>query len=269
LLDEDYQKLFAMAIIENRLLTEAEIQSTNWWKDNSDAQRGWMSLHNSDPSEATRRLEDNRIAQDSYMLAAGMSGVDERLVNYMADQVSMGNWSALDMQRQVDILSDPYFAGEPLNEGFQAFIEDNGITFDLTTDKETEVRNLVTQWLGTNFGNWDDETVASWAGRFRNEPDAKEALIETLKDQKDAMFSGYDREADYATISAPWKSMMQNVWGEVPDDSDTTLHNVIRMNSATDAGKFLTQEGLSRGNQTVVNTVQGALQNSFGGIAVG
>jgi len=228
-----------------------------------------MSLYNSDPSEAAQVLTDNRTAQASYMLSVGMSDLDERLVDYMADQVSMGFWSGLEMQKQVRILSDPYFAGEPLDEEFQSYIEDNGISFDLTTDKETEVRNIVTQWLGTNFGDWDDETVASWAGRFRFEPDAKEELIETLKDQKSALFSGYDREADYATISAPWKTMMQNQWGEVPDDSDTTLHNIINMNSATDAGRFLTEEGLKRGNQTVVNSVQGAILNSFGGIAVG
>jgi len=59
--------------------------------------------------------------------------------------------------------------------------------------------------------------------------------------------------------------MIRNMWGEVPDDSDTTLHEVIRMNDAGTAGEMLTKEGLARGNDQTVNTVQAALSRSFGG----
>jgi hypothetical protein len=269
ILDDDYQQLLAMSIIEKRPLTVAEIQSTQWYQGNTAGQRNWMEIYHGDPSEAQQRIDDGRIAQELYMQNAGMSGLDSRLVEYMADKVTMGEWSMTEFQEQVRILSDPYHSGKSLDSEFQNWIDDNGVKWDLNNDKETEVRNLVKQWLGSNFGNWDDETVASWAGRMRNEPDALEALTNTLKDQRLALFPEYDREADYNTISAPWKTMMRNVWGELPDDTDTTLHDVIRMNNAGDAGEYLTREGLARGNQTVVNSVQGALMNSFGGIAVG
>jgi len=60
--------------------------------------------------------------------------------------------------------------------------------------------------------------------------------------------------------------MIQNQWGEIPDDSDRTLQSIIKMNDATQAGEFLTTEGLARGNQQVVNGVQNALNRSFGGM---
>ena len=59
--------------------------------------------------------------------------------------------------------------------------------------------------------------------------------------------------------------MMRNSWGEVPNDSDQTLQTIINMNDAAEAGKFLTTEGLKRGNEYVVNAVQSDLNNAFGG----
>lgn len=266
IMDKDYQELLAMSLIEGRPLTNAEIQTTRWWNDNPGSKRAWMELSNGDPTEAARRLDDNRITQANYLRANGMNEVNEDLANWMADKVTMGEWSAPDMQRQTKLMTDSYFEGEPLREDLQDYIDDNRLKFSMTQDQETEVRNTVKRWLGTNFGAWTDEQVGDWAGRLRNENDASEVLAETLKDQKQVLFSGYDREADYQTIAAPWRNMMQNMWGEAPDDSDLTLQTVIQMNNAGDAGKLLTKEGLARGNDVVVNTVQGALDRSFGGL---
>ncbi len=265
-LDDDYQKLLAMSIIEGRPLLEEEVATTKWWRDNEPAQRAWMLFFNSDPSGAERKISDNRIEQATFLRENGLDNASEELINFVADMVTMGNWSQTYMQQQVRIMSDPYFSDLTLDGDLQNFVDDSGITFDTTEDKENEVRNLVTRWLGTNFGNWDDELVGEWASRLRNEPDSVEALVETLKDQRFALFPEYDREADYATIAAPWKTMIRNTWGEMPNDSDATLQSVIRMNNAGDAGKYLTEEGLKRGNDNVVNGVQGELVNTFGGI---
>jgi hypothetical protein len=265
LLDDDYQKILAMSVLEGRVLSDAEIADTDWYTHHSEAERGWMLLFNSDPSTAHVRLADNRQKQADYLRDHGMNDLDDKLVNYMADKVTMGTWSATMMQEQTRILTDQYFEGDPLDGDFQEWMTDNGITSSTTDDKETEVRGIVKRWLGTNFGDWDDDQVGYWAGRFRNENDAQEALIETLKDQKSALFPEYDREADYETIAAPWRTMIRNQWGEMPDDSDTTLQDVIRMNNAGEAGAYLTKEGLARGNNTVVNSVQSAMNRSFGG----
>lgn len=266
LLDDDYQELLAMSIIEGRPLTVGETRTTNWWKEHNEAERQWMEDYSGDPSQAQQNIKDGRLAQAEYMRAAGMADLDDRLVNYMADKVTKGEWSSAEMEQQIRILSDPYFSQEPLDQDFQNWVDDNAIEWDITHDKETEVRNLVSRWLGSNFGNWDDETVNSWAGRLRNEGDAPEALIETLKDQRLALFPEYDREADYQTIAAPWRNMMRNAWGEVPDDSDIALQSIIRMNDAGEAGSYLTKEGLARGNTNTVNSVQTAMTNSFGGM---
>ena len=162
-------------------------------------------------------------------------------------------------------MSDPFFKDTPLKDDFRSFLADNSLSYTQTSDMENEVRSTVQRWLGTNFGDWSDEEVANWAAKVRNDPNSMEGLVETLKDQREALFAGYDREADYNPIAAPWRTMMKNAWGEVPNDSDQTLQSIIRMNDAAEAGKLLTTEGLKRGNEYVVNSVQSDLNSAFGG----
>ncbi len=266
ILDDDYQKLLAMAVIEGRPLTAAEIESTNWWQTNTEAKRKWMSLYSSDPVTAQQTLDDRRINVENRLRDAGITDPDPGLVSFMANRVEMGDWSPAELGVEIQRMSDPYFADQPLRQDLQNFISDNSITFGYTSDMENEVRTTVNRWLGTNFGSWSDQQVGDWAGRLRNEPDAMEALLNTLKDQKQALFPEYDREADYQSIAAPWRSMIRNTWGTTPNDSDQMLQSIIRMNDAGEAGKYLTQEGLNRGNDNVVNSVQGAIESTFGGI---
>ena len=268
LLDDDYQQLLAMAIIENRPLTPGEIATTEWWQTHSDAERKWMNLKHGDPASAEQIIEDGRIQTLNVLRQAGFSDPDQKLVDYMSDKLTMGTWSQEEFNQQVLVLTDAYFEGEPLREDLRAFLTDNDINVGQTSDMELEVQNTVKRWLGTNFGTWDEEQIGYWAGRLRNEPDAAEALVETLKDQRYALFPEYDREADYETIASPWRTVMRNMWGEVPNDSDQMLQQVIRMNDAGEAGKLLTQEGLKRGNDNVVASVQSALMDSFGGTAI-
>lgn len=265
LLDDDYQQLLAMSVIEGRELTEAEIQSTRWWSENNEAQRQWMLTYHSDPSQATQLIDDERLRIKDFLRGQGMEDPTDELVNFLAERTVTGAWSDEELTQQIRILTDPYFKDEALDGDLQDFVDDNDIEFSTLSDKEIEVRNTVKRWLGTNFGSWSNEMVSDWAGRLRNEPDAMENLVETLKDQRFALFPEYDRESDYDTISAPWKTVMRNLWGELPSDSDMELQKVIKMNDATEANRYLVDEGMKRGNQNVKNRVQNDLMSAFGG----
>jgi hypothetical protein len=255
-----------MSVVENRMLTEAEIASTSWYSTHSEGERQWMLIQHSDPMTAQNNIDDGRISARNLLQQSGVTDPDDQLVDFMADKLTMGQWTKQKLDQQILIMSDPYYKDEPLDTEFRNFISDNDISYTHTSDMENEVRSQVQRWLGTNFGNWSNEQVSEWAGKLRNDPNSAEALVDTLKTQREALFPGYDREADYETIASPWKTMMRNVWGEVPNDSDQTLQNIIRLNDAGEAGKLLTSEGLKRGNDNVVNSVQSALINSFGGV---
>ena len=123
--------------------------------------------------------------------------------------------------------------------------------------------DLVKQWLGPNFGNWDEATINTWAGRLRNEEDAEIYLIEALKDQKEAMFPGYAREADFNTIAQPWRSYATSIWGFTPQDDDEALQQVIVANDADSAAQTFRTVGLERGYDRVVNDIDQSLRQGM------
>ncbi len=260
LLDPDYQALSLMAVLEGRPLSDSEIQQTNWWQSNTASQRSWMKLYNSDPMSAQQRIDESKIQVRQMLQASGVSNATDEMINYMSDEWAMGNWTQAYLSTQVRAVSDPA-SGIPVSSGLQNEIGTSAI--DTTRAAEGDVRDLVKRWLGPNFGQWNDETIAGWAGRVRNDPDAMLALEEQLKDQKTAMFQGYDRESDYNTIASPWRNFMSNMWGETVDESDTLFQQVINMNDSVEAGKLLTQEGLARGNQKVSSEIASKMQNAF------
>ena len=264
LLDDDYQTMLAMSVIENREITEAEVKSTTWWQDHTEAERSWMEVFHGDPSEADRRIGDNRSRQESLFRGAGLLDFDDGLIQFFADKVSMGTWSTDYAQQQLNRLADPFFADEPMDEGLMSYMEDTGTELGQTVGETDRVKQLVKQWLGPNFGNWGESTINTWAGRLRNEEDAEIYLIESLKDQKDAMFPGYAREADFDTIAQPWRSYAGSIWGFTPQDDDEVLQNVIQMNDADQAAQTLRTTGLERGYDRVVNDIDNALRQGMG-----
>lgn len=264
LLDSDYQAKSLMAVLEGRSLSESEIQQTRWWQENTTQQRSWMKLFHSDPLTAQQRLEDGRILALDQLSQAGIDNPPEELVNFMSDKLIMGDWSQTYFTNQVRALSDPQ-TGIAVDSSVSDLLADT--TLDTTRQYELEVNNVVKQWLGPNFGNWDQGEISRWAGEMRNNPDAMVELVEVLKDQRLALFPNYDRNATYETIASPWRQFVNNQWGQFPDEDDPMFHNVINMNDAAEAGKLLTKEGLNRGIQTVENRVSTDLMNSFGGSA--
>ncbi len=265
LLDPDYQALSLMAVLEGRPLSESEIQQTNWWKTHTEAQRQWMKVFHGDPETAQQMMADNRMKTFDALRNAGVNNPSEELVNFMADQLTTGEWSQTYFTHQIQAVSDPA-AGISIDPSLDDLIDS---PLDTTQAGEKEVRDLVLKWLGPTYGTWDDELISEWAGRLRNDPDAELYLVEQLKDQKQAMFPEYMREATYDTIAAPWKGYVYQAWGEQIDETDPLFTQILTMNDAGEAGKLLTQEGLNRGNNKVTNSVQMALNNSFGGTAYG
>ncbi len=263
LLDTDYQALSLMAVLEGRPLSDSEIQQTEFWKTHTDSQRKWMKDFNSDPMSAQQALTDQRGVTRQFLIDAGINNASDELVEYMADQLTTGEWSETYYNNQSRAISDPA-SGISVDTELEGFV---GEGIDTTQAGESEVRGLVKKWLGPTFGEWDESTIADWAGKIRNDPDAQTNLVEQLKDQKMAMYSGYDRESSYETIAQPWRGFVSQMWGTTLNETDPLFDEIINLNDSGKAGELLTKKGLERGNDQVVNTVQTALNQSFGGTA--
>jgi hypothetical protein len=260
ILDEDYQALIAMAVLEGRSLTDAEIQSTGWWQNHTEAQREWMKLYHGDPEEAQSRLRDNQLLATQQLEAAGLVGFGEDLVEFMAGQVTMGNWSTTYYDSQVEALSDPHSQIE-LDADLMVFQE--GLT--TTIGQADRVRSTVNRWLGPQLGQWDDEQINEWAGTLRNDPNGEQRLVEHLKNQRLALFPEYeDRNLSYEDIASPWRSYAFGVWGQKPDEMDPMFAQLVRNNDVTLNGQLLRKEGLRQGIAKVEQDASSALLRQSG-----
>ena len=115
LADEEMVLLLAEATLEGRTVTDAEWQSTEWWRTHTQEERDWLLLAQSGTTDFTgvltadaqRKIEDDRLAIENLMVQSGISNPSEELVNWVSEKFTTGLWSEAYTSDQITILSDP------------------------------------------------------------------------------------------------------------------------------------------------------------------
>ena len=262
LADPEILALWAAAMMEGREITEGELKTTNWWRTHSQAEREWLLLNASDPATAERLISDNRLRVADLLRSSGVANASEALINLIADNWTQGKWTEVYALQQIRLLADPYAEGE-LDPELRGMTKG----LDRTREREDEVRQMIQRWLGPAYAaNWTDQHIAEWAGRLRNDPDAKQELEDVLRKHRMALFPEYDNpNLTYEDIAAPWRGVVQQIWGQTADETDPLFMRIVRTNDLATAEQILRTEGLRRGIGTVVNDVMAAATSAFGG----
>jgi peptidoglycan hydrolase-like protein with peptidoglycan-binding domain len=265
ILEPDWIELSVQAAMEREdgQVSLEEIQSTNWWKDHTVAERTWMETENGDPAEAIRLMEDNRTKFKNQLNDAGVTNVTDAMVNFMADKVTTGTWSVEKLTGQVAAISDPWSV-DTVDSELLEYMAAKDFDPMQTREGEEDVRELLKEWLGPVYGQWSEKDIAEAAGVMRNDPASGETnLIERLKDQRLAAYGNYaDRNLSYESIARPWRTVTESVWGEPVDDTDETFQKVLRDNDADESAKLLRKTGFDRGYDRVVNKVSDGLSSA-------
>ena len=260
-LDEDYQRMAAMATLEGRTLREDELHTTNWWTTHSEPQREWMKVNHGDPMEAQRMIDDNRLMAQQSLTDSGLQGYSQEMIDFMADKVTQGDWSETYFTTQLNAISDT-------GSGFELDTEMMQFQQGLTTTIEHEdtVRELSDKWLGPAMGNMEESEVARWAGILRNDPNGEQRFVESLQNQRLALFPGYeDRTLSYDDIASPWRNYGSNLWGQTMDETSDMFQQMLRNNDAALNGQLLRTEGMTQGIGKVVQDANSALLQGAGG----
>ena len=265
--DPEVVAVIAAAILEGREPTDAELKGTSWWREHSDAERRWLELNMADPATAQRLIDDNRIAIADLLRSHGIANASPELVNLIADNWTTGKWSEVYAMKQIQLLADPFAEGA-LDSELTAYRDG----LDTTRAREDEVRQMMEDWLGPGYTRWvTDDQVSRWAGRLRNDPDAKLALEDFLRRQFRAHFNpggkayGDDPNIRYSDVAPMWRNLWAQEWGQAPDETDQLFMDIIRLNDVHTAQKMLRTEGLNRGIGEVVNRLVGGIDAAFGG----
>lgn len=269
LADPEVQAIWLGATMEGRTPDPGELQSTNWWKTHNDAQRAWITLNAQDPSTAAQTMDSNRRRIRDALVTAGIAAPPKWLVETIARQYTNGELTDVQLGDAIRSIADPY-SGIKLPKSLQeAFSERDLTALDHTQAGEDRVRDLVRTYLGPRYGQWDEEKVARWAGKLRNDPDAEQQLTQTLSNQLKSLYGTKDTVKDWDPtttwddLASPWISLASETWGQRIEPGDALVDKLIRMNDAEEAGTYLRKTGLNRNITSVVNSTMDAMLSSF------
>lgn len=260
--DDEVVGLIMGAAIEGRAVTQAELESTQWWQTRTEGEREWAIKVEADPLSAQQIMDSNRARVLDDLTKAGLNEPPDDLVDFLATEFTTGAWTENLLISQIAAVSDPYSNHEmtPDTRAFMSGID--GI--DTTRMEEDTVRDLLNKWLGPNFGNWSDQDISDAAGALRKNPDSEIDFIESLKDQRITLFGNYaDRNVSYQSIMQPWKSYAENKWGAPVDEMDDTLQKAMAFNDPEKASALLTRVGFDRGYDKVVSEVSDGIERGM------
>lgn len=93
--DEEMVELLAEATLEGRTVTDAEWQSTDWWRSHTQAQRDWLLLAQSDsfnfssnlPADAISKIDNDKLFIKNLMEQSGISNPPKELVAWVGENL--------------------------------------------------------------------------------------------------------------------------------------------------------------------------------------
>tara|TARA_R100000654_G_scaffold24293_1_gene47076 strand:- start:303 stop:2324 length:2022 start_codon:yes stop_codon:yes gene_type:complete len=263
--DREMLQLIAEAAVEGRTVSDAEWQSTNWYQTHSEPEREWLRTFYADPSTAAQTITDGQIAVGNALQAAGVSNAPEALVNWVADKFVTGQWTQNYTTEQISLFADPYAEGKR-DTDFESYLTSTAITgVDRTSQREAEVRQLYSQYLGPVLGKITDGEAAEIAGKLRNDPDYKDQLVAGLKQSRLAAFSAYTNpELTYEDIARPWRNLTASVWGQTADETQGWWQDMIKTNDFAQAEETLRTKGLELDITQVTQDATTALSQALG-----
>jgi hypothetical protein len=263
--DPEMIALIAEAAVEGRTVSDAEWQTTNWYQTHNESEREWLRTYYEDPSTATQLTTDAQIAVANSLQAAGVSNAPEALINWVAGKYVSGEWSQTYTTEQISLFADPYATGKR-DESFENYLSSTALTgVDRTTEREREVRELYSKWLGPTLGKLTDQETAEIAGRLRDDPDYQDQLVQSLKQSRLAAFSNYTNpELTYEDIARPWRNLTTSVWGQTADETQGWWQEMVKSNDFATAQNTLREKGLEQDITQVTQDATQALQQALG-----
>ena len=263
--DPEMIALLAEAAVEGREVTDAEWQTTNWYQTHNENERQWLRTYYEDPSTATQLTTDAQIAVANSLQAAGVSNAPEALINWVAGKFVSGEWSQTYTTEQISLFADPYATGKR-DAQFENYLSSSALTgVDRTTEREREVRELYSKWLGPTLGKLTDNEAAEIAGKLRDDPEYQDQLVQSLKQSRLAAFSNYTNpELTYEDIARPWRNLTTSVWGQTADETQGWWQDMVKSNDFAQAQTTLREKGLEQDITQVTQDATKALQGALG-----
>lgn len=205
--------------------TDAQFQTavsqTAWWKGNSDSQRAWQNLQNSNPGEATAEIGKMGAQLNQIAQADGITISPERMQDVAADALARGLTTPQQLQQQVA----NEFRYQPGGQTGALGTAEQSIK-QMASDYLTPVSDGV-------LAQWDQQVAAS-TNPTSTANDFKQYFVDHAKSMFPALAKQLDAGATVQQLADPYRQIAARELEKSPDEIDFTQPKYMQALSATD-----------------------------------
>lgn len=223
-----------------------------------------------DPEVANIARGYDPTAGDEAAIAQGRDAVRERIERMFTNR-------NVDVPADIDRLTDEVMGRTRTMQSVRGTANQAAglhplAELDITRQGEEDVRRLLLDWLGPALASqYDGGWTRYWAGQVRNNPSARELLMDELRALRMGSFPEWTNEnLRYADVAPSAKALFQQVWQQIPDETDPLFMDVLRMSAPNGPGlaaasELLRRKGLERDVAPVKQDIAADINRVTGG----
>ena len=257
----DYLAVVIEAALEGRTARDAELAQTTWWKQHTETERQAMSLAHSDPATFSANVIRTREDIVTRMLAAGITELDSKLIDTIANKVSYGTFTDNDLTKTIEKLANPLIRYE-LDPEVKAALEGKTLqTIELTKQIENTINAILGPGVADKFNL--DQLLAD----YQNNPTAfNNEFLPKLQDQFQAKFSQYEGTniKAYEDIAPGFRTEWEGITGAKPDETTAEWLQFVATNDVGERQDIAFGAAAKTGSEAYKNKVIEDMEGVFG-----
>lgn len=260
------------------LVAEAMIEDPENWQSNLelDPENRFFSIINeygysADMFNRMKKYSKDKVAadalnKDGYNLVVGIlqsleATLDDKSIRYAATKWASGAWGNARLTSELTGATQKNSIYE-VSEDFQNVI-DNGVV-GFSNKGEDKIQNLLDTYLPKELHAPYLAKMSELAGSYVNNPDFAQQFEDTLKNERFAFNSNWDKDIPWVNIMKNAKSLVSTIWGVDVSEEDAIFADILTTNDINKQKEMIRLEGLERGYSNVTTSLFTDMTKSLG-----
>jgi hypothetical protein len=260
------------------LVSEAMIEDPENWQSNLelDPENRFFSIINeygysADMFNRMKKYSKDKVAadalnKDGYNLVVGIlqsleATLDDKSIRYAATKWASGAWGNARLTSELTGATQKNSIYQ-VSEDFQNVI-DNGVV-GFSNKGEDKIQNLLDTYLPKELHAPYLAKMSELAGSYVNNPDFAQQFEDTLKNERFAFNSNWDKDIPWANIMTNAKSLVSTIWGVDVSEEDAIFADILTTNDINKQKEMIRLEGLERGYSNVTTSLFTDMTKSLG-----
>jgi hypothetical protein len=260
------------------LVAEAMIEDPENWQSNLelDPENRFFSIINeygysADMFNRMKKYSKDKVAadaldKDGYNLVVGIlqsleATLDDKSIRYAATKWASGAWGNARLTSELTGATQKNSIYE-VSQDFQNVI-DNGVV-GFSNKGEDKIQNLLDTYLPKELHAPYLAKMSELAGSYVNNPDFAKQFEDTLKNERYAFNSNWDKDIPWANIMTNAKTLVSTIWNVDVSEEDAIFADILTTNDINKQKEIIRLEGLKRGYANVTTDLFSDMTKSLG-----